>query len=114
MAAIDELRKARLRKLEELRKKGIDPYPAAIKRGQRLADAKKMAGREVAVAGRLMAIRGQGKISFADIFDGSGKIQIVFKSDLLPVSSVELLPLTDIGDFISFHGKVGKTQTVKN
>ena len=110
MAAIDELRKARLRKLEELRKKGIDPYPAAIKRGQRLADAKKMAGREVAVAGRLMAIRGQGKISFADIFDGSGKLQIVFKSDALNKKVSDLLSLIDIGDFVAVQGKVGKTE----
>ena len=110
MATIDELRKTRIKKLEELRKRDVNPYPASIKRRESLLQAKKMDGEEVAVAGRLMTIRGQGKISFADIFDGSGKIQIVFKSDLLPVSSVELLPLTDIGDFISVQGKVGKTQ----
>lgn len=110
MATIDTLRITRLRKLEELRKKGIDPYPAAIKRGQSLAEAKKMTRREVAVAGRLMAIRGQGKISFADIFDGSGKLQIVFKSEVLSKKTADLLSMIDIGDFVAVQGKVGKTQ----
>src|SRR3989338_1301846 len=110
MATIDVLKKTRLKKLDDLRKRGVNPYPASIIRRESLLQAKKMDGRQVAVAGRLMTIRGQGKISFADIFDGSGKIQIVFKSDLLPEKTAELLPLADIGDFISVQGKVGKTQ----
>src|SRR3989338_7350023 len=110
MATIDELRKTRIKKLEELRKRGVNPYPASIIRRESLLQAKKMDGEEVAVAGRLMTIRGQGKISFADIFDGSVKMQIVFKSDALNKKTADLLSFLDIGDFVAVQGKVGKTQ----
>lgn len=107
---IENLRKIRLEKLEKIRKLGIDPYPARCQRKQTIAQALKMMGKNVAVAGRIMAIRGHGGIQFFDLRDESGKIQLVFKKDNLSPTTYHLLPLLDIGDFIDAQGKIFKTQ----
>ena len=110
MATIDELMKVRREKLEALKKRGIDPYPATVKREQSIAQARSMDGKPVAVAGRVMGLRGHGKIMFGDLRDESGKIQIVFKSNEIDVRTFELLELVDIGDFLAVQGEVGKTE----
>lgn len=110
MATIDELKKVRLDKLETLKKRGIDPYPATVKREQTIAQARPMDGKPVAVAGRVMGLRGHGKIMFADIRDESGNIQAVFKSDEIDSKTFEILEFIDIGDFLAMQGDVGKTQ----
>jgi len=101
MATIDELKKVRLEKLVKLKKAGIDPYPASVKRDHTIAQAFSMTGKTVAVTGRITGLRGHGKIVFADLVDGSGKIQAVFKSDLLSKASATLVAFLDIGDFFS-------------
>lgn len=107
---LDDLRKVRLEKLEKIKELGINPYPARCIRKQTCAEALEMMGKEVAVAGRIMAIRGHGGIQFFDLHDESGKIQIVFKSDKLTPNRLPLAALLDIGDFIDVQGEVFKTQ----
>ncbi len=109
MATINQLIQARKQKLEALRKKGINPYPARCKREQTVFDARKMDGKAVAIAGRILSIRGHGKLIFADIKDESGKVQIAFKADLLSKDAFSLVSLIDIGDFLAVQGKVKKT-----
>lgn len=109
MPTIDELRKIRIDKLNSLRKLGIDPYPATVKRDHSIAEALKKDGSTVAITGRATGIRGHGKIVFIDVIDESGKIQVVLKSDELPKQSLSLIEFIDIGDFIAAQGKVGKT-----
>ncbi len=109
MPTIDELKKVRIEKLERLKKLKIDPYPATVKREQTIDQARQMDGKEVGVAGRIMGLRSHGNITFVDVADEFGKIQVVFKSsdvDKLVKAIVELL---DIGDFIAVQGIVGKT-----
>lgn len=108
---IDQLRKARLDKLEKLRELGIDPYPPKIKREQTISKALENDGAQVAVAGRVTSLRGHGKIIFGNIRDETGEIQVAFKSDFLDPKTFDLLNLLDIGDFLAVQGKVGKTQT---
>ena len=78
MASIDELRAARLAKLELLKKAGMDPYPAKVPRDFCLKDAKEnfteyeKSQKPVNLAGRIMAIRGQGAILFLVLDDGKG------------------------------------------
>ena len=67
-------------------------------------------GKDVAVVGRVTALRPHGKASFADVTDASGKIQLYFKSDLLG-DRYELFGLLDLGDFVGAAGKVFKTRT---
>ena len=110
MATIDDLKKVRLEKLEALRKLGIDPYPSKVWREQTIEQAREMDGRAVAVAGRIMAMRGHGKLAFWDLMDETGKIQIVLKADLCRADSFALVASIDIGDIVAAQGNVGKTQ----
>jgi lysyl-tRNA synthetase class 2 len=122
MATLKELRDERLRKLEELKKLGVDPYPSKAYRthdAQQLLDFQKLEGQEVAVVGRITSIRKFGKIAFIVIKDaGDEEAQLVWKyneqaqadrsnSELL-LSDIGLL---DPGDFVEATGKVIKTQT---
>ncbi len=110
MSTFEDLRNTRIKKITDLKKKGIDPYPASVIRKQIISQARTLDGKEVSVVGRIMGMRGQGKINFLDLVDESGKIQIVVKHDQVGDLEIKLLPLLDIGDFISVGGKVGKTQ----
>jgi lysyl-tRNA synthetase class 2 len=108
------LRDIRLDKLARLREQGVDPYPAGSKRSHVIRDVTsafdEFEGKEVAVVGRVTALRTHGKASFADATDASGKIQLYFKSDLLG-DRYELFDLLDMGDFVGATGKVFKTRT---
>ncbi len=110
MATIDDLRKMRLTKLARLKKLGVDPYPGTIIRKQTIAKARRLTDKAVAVTGRVMGIRGHGKIFFLDVIDGTGKIQVVLKSDLCDKKSFVLTACMDLGDFLAVQGEVGKTQ----
>lgn len=107
---LEELKKVRLNKLTQIKKLGIDPYPAKTSRKQSVARALQMMGKSVMIAGRITGIRGHGGIQFFDLIDESGKIQLVFKKDELKVKDQQLLALLDIGDFIEVWGKVFKTK----
>ncbi len=111
MASLEEIRDARLAKLEVLKEKGIDPYPAKVPRDFPIDFLKKNfekhieAGLPVSVAGRVMALRGQGAILFAVLFDGTEKLQAIIKKDVLSEEAFALFADTvDIGDFISVTG----------
>lgn len=111
MASLDEIRDGRLRKLELLKAKGINPYPAKIPRDFSLAELKntfpekEASAASFSVAGRIMALRGQGAILFAVLFDGTEKFQVILKKDELGEEQLSFFADTvDIGDFVSFTG----------
>lgn len=111
MSSIDEIRGLRIKKLELLREKGINPYPAKVPRDFAISVLKEdfinkeKEGKVVSVAGRVMALRGQGAILFAVLFDGTAKIQTIIKKDSLDEEVFSLFTETvDIGDFISVSG----------
>jgi lysyl-tRNA synthetase class 2 len=112
MGRLDSLRKSRLDKLEEIRKLGVNPYPASLQFSGRaqVSDALKKLGKEAIVAGRLTAWREHGGSIFADLKDESGKIQLFFKKDVLGEKKFGFLELLDFGDFIEVKGKVFKTK----
>lgn len=110
MATIDDLKKARLEKLEALKKQGIDPYPSSVRRDQTIGQAREMDAKEVAITGRIVGMRGHGKIYFVDMQDESGHIQVVLKADSCTAAAFSLIPLLDIADFIAVQGMIGKTQ----
>jgi len=105
----------RKEKLNDLQKKGINPYPSnftptyfseSIK-----VNFEKLEGEDVVVAGRIMAIRRMGKASFFRIVDNEGGIQIFIKKDDIGDNSYENFRLFDIGDFVGVDGQVFKTKT---
>lgn len=117
MASIDELKSARLQKLQILKDAGMNPYPAKVPRTFCLKDAKESFDqyekdkKEVSLAGRIMAIRGQGAILFIVLYDGKGKFQAVLKKDQIEEKLFNLfVDGIDIGDFISVTGTFFKTQ----
>ncbi len=110
MATIDDLIKVRLAKIEGLKKIGVNPYPSIAKREHTIQKALTMDGKKAAIAGRVMSMRGHGKILFWDITDESGKVQIVIKADSCSEESFKLVEFIDIGDIISVQGLIGKTQ----
>ena len=109
--------------LSELRKMGIEPYPAAeyevtghtkeIKENFK-DDAEP---RNVRIAGRMMSRRGMGKASFMELQDADGRIQVyVSRDDICPDENKDLYnvffkKLLDIGDFVGVEGFVFRTQT---
>jgi len=113
----------RRQSLDEIRKMGIDPYPAALYPvNATAADIKQNfesdteAYTEVCLAGRLMSQRIMGKASFAELKDGTGRIQIYLNRDeICPGENKDLYnvlfkKLLDLGDFIGVKGFVFKTQ----
>ncbi len=110
MATIDDLKKARIEKLHALKKLGVDPYPGTVERSESVLEAREMDGKPVAIAGRVTGLRGQGKIYFLDIVDGTGKIQVVVKVDTCEEKVFTLMEQVDLGDFLSVEGEVGKTK----
>ncbi len=111
MASIEEIRGARIEKLEKLKSLGINPYPAKVPRDFPVSFLKKnfdklvSDAKPISVAGRVMAVRGQGAILFAVIFDGTDRIQSIIKKDTLTDAPFALFADTvDVGDFISVTG----------
>lgn len=110
MSALDDLRQAKIEKLQEIRKLGIDPYPSNFDKKQTCAQVREMEGKEISTAGRLRSLRGHGGSLFADLVDDSGKIQLFFSREVVGEEKFNLLKLLDLGDFIGVTGKVFKTQ----
>lgn len=103
------IREDRLKKLEGLKQKGVNPFPSQAIRKHTIQQAREMMDQEVQVAGRLLVIREHGKIAFADLADGTGKIQLLLRQDALG-EAFNLLKLLDTGDYIEIQGKVTTTK----
>jgi len=121
MATLKELRDSRLHKLDKLKALGIDTYPASSQKSHSnqeiLENYPQFEGKEVSVTGRVFSFRKHGKLSFIDLKDMTGSIQIVLKEENLKEFdpryselSYEILELLDTGDFIEIHGTVFTTQ----
>lgn len=117
MTEITDLTARRVEKLKRIRDKGIDPYPYHFRRTHLSSEIKgdfealHSSGETVAIAGRVMSIRGHGKAGFAHLQDDTGKIQIYMRQDVMGEKSFAVYKLVDIGDFLGVTGKVFKTRT---
>jgi lysyl-tRNA synthetase class 2 len=107
---LDTIRNERIKKLEELKKLNINPYPSAPQmKLSTISFARTNKNKEISVAGRLIAMRGHGAILFGDLRDESGQIQLFFKEDLLK-EKYKILKLIDTGDFLAVTGRVIETK----
>ena len=111
MSSIDEIREVRIKKLELLKEKGINPYPAVSNRELSLKEASdsfselEKSGESKWVAGRIMSMRGQGAIIFVTLNDGTFLFQGLLKKDVIGEENLNLWNDTvDIGDFIELKG----------
>lgn len=119
--ALVELRKTRLEKAAALRKLGINPYPSRCSRTHYarkiLDDYPAHEGKVVTIAGRLMLWRRQGALTFGQVQDQTGRIQIFLRRDTLKPGDrtqgtlgYSELKLLDVGDFVEATGVVAKTE----
>ena len=116
---LEDYRNERLKKLAEIRERGMEPYPSKSHRNTKIADVvnhfDEKQGQEVCVAGRIVAIRSFGKLVFLKLRDYTGEVQIFMKAadeeapeGLFGARDIRLL---DIGDFAEATGIVDKSQT---
>ena len=123
----DELRQHRLDKLARIRARGDEPYKYTFERTALIVDVRRQfeeleaaqgeangEGAELAsvtVAGRLTALRDQGKVKFGNIRDGSAPIQLFIRKNTVGDESFEALKDLDLGDFVGVTGNVKRTKT---
>ena len=118
----NDLEKIRLEKIMRLRANGIEPFPtranpthttqAALQAFSLVESAGSQDPVQATLAGRLRAIRLMGKINFAHIEDGSGRIQLFFRINELGEEAMrQLAEDFDLGDFIEATGELFRTRT---
>lgn len=114
----------RLEKLEELKRRGIEPYAYHFDPTHRAAEARALfeaaetagelseegRGAPVRLAGRMVSHRAHGKTIFADLADRSGRIQLYLRKNELGEEAFDLLTLLDIGDWIGVEGELFRTR----
>lgn len=112
----------RREKLDTLRESGINPYPYHFERSHSLAELRQLyqdkiengtrSEDTVSIAGRIMAKRGKGKMSFVDIADASGRLQsMIMLNEVGEETYKNLVKLLDVGDFIGVSGLMSRTNT---
>jgi lysyl-tRNA synthetase class 2 len=119
---LTSLEKIRLEKLERLRDQGIDPYPTRAQRTHTNLEAIRAYERAEAenqteavaatLVGRLRSVRPMGKITFAHIEDGHGKVQLFLRANELGTEMLDLFNREfDLGDFVQAQGEMFRTRT---
>ncbi len=119
MAEYNSLEKVRLQKLEELRAEGVEAYPTRARRTHTNAQAIAAfeAGEASAIevkatlAGRIRSMRPKGKLTFAHIEDGTGKVQLFFRVNEVGDARLEFFnKMFDLGDFVEVDGVMMRTK----
>ncbi len=118
----DEIREQRIKEVNELREQGINPYPYKFEKTETTGEIKEkfsylekgqvLEGEKVSTAGRVMAIRKQGKTSFFVIKDVDGRIQAYIRQDKVGEKDFSFFKkYINLGDFIGIKGFPFKTHT---
>jgi lysyl-tRNA synthetase class 2 len=113
MGREEQIVNERIKKIEDLRKRGINPYPVKFDKKEDINEClKKKMDSSVKTAGRLITKRELGKISFAKLRDHSGDIQLVLQEEKTPEKILSFFSKDiDAGDFVGVEGGVFKTKT---
>ncbi|MDP3992571.1 MAG: lysine--tRNA ligase [Nanoarchaeota archaeon] len=113
MGREEEIIKEREKKIHELKKAGINPYAYSFDKKNLVGDCLKAGiGSKVKTAGRIMSKRNIGKITFSDLMDFTGKVQLVFQDKETPGKDFEFFRrYIDIGDIVGVEGKIIRTKT---
>ena len=106
-------RDVRIEKIEQLRLAGVCPFADRYEKTHSLEKANQLADGTTAVrvAGRVVAMRGFGKLTFGHLSDTTGKLQFAAQKNKLEESFTQLMKLVDIGDFIGIEGDIITTRT---
>src|SRR3989338_3810720 len=108
MGREDQIIAERLKKIEELKKEGVNPYPNKFEKKNSVSEClKSKIGSKVKTAGRLISKRDLGKIAFAKLRDATGEIQIVFQDEKTPEKIFSFFKrYIDAGDFAGIEGEI--------
>ncbi len=111
-----ETKDVRIKKLDALTARGVDAYGQRFIRTHVMGDILKdfKEGLSVVIAGRIMARRSQGKVTFMDLMDQSGRMQIFVKLDIVGQDAYDMMDNLDIGDIIGVEGETFITKTGQN
>ena len=112
---LSEILRVRREKLSALQGEGRDPFQetkfVVSHHAQEIKDQfDALEGSKVTIAGRLMSKRGMGKVSFCDLQDKSGRIQLYARKDEMDEEAYNRFKKYDIGDIVGVHGEVFRTQ----
>jgi lysyl-tRNA synthetase, class II len=117
MVQLKEIKKERVKKLEYLERSGVEPYPLETNRSHLISGVLssfsqlEKSKKEIIVVGRMRSFRVHGGATFADIEDGTGKIQLFFRKDHVGPKKYDwFLKFLDLGDFLEARGVVFKTK----
>ena len=107
--------KVRREKLEALRAEGLDPFVQTkfevTSSAKEIKDHfEELEGKTVTLAGRLMSKRGMGKVTFCDLQDNTGRIQLYVRFDAMDEEAFKRFKKNDIGDIVGVKGDVFKTE----
>ena len=107
--------KVRREKLEALRAEGLDPFVQTkfevTSSAKEIKDRfEELEGKTVTLAGRLMSKRGMGKVTFCDLQDNTGRIQLYVRFDAMDEEAFKRFKKNDIGDIVGVKGDVFKTE----
>jgi lysyl-tRNA synthetase class 2 len=114
---LEHITEQRLDSLNRIRARGIDPYPHSYHVSHTIGEVIALfeqqgdSFQDASLAGRVVSRRSIGKMSFLDVRDGSGKIQLSLRYDLLGREKYEFLQDVDIGDIIGAKGKLFRTKS---
>jgi lysyl-tRNA synthetase class 2 len=114
---LERITEQRLESLSRIRARGIDPYPHSYRPSHTVREAialfeqQRETAQDISLAGRIVSKRSIGKMSFLDIRDGSGKIQLSLRYDVLGRDRYEFLQDIDIGDIIGAKGRLFRTKS---
>ncbi len=114
---LERITEQRLDSLKRIGSYGVNPYPHSYHPSHTTTEALDLFEHQkgklhaISLAGRVMAKRSMGKMTFFDIRDGSGKIQLCFRRDLLGKERYEFLRDIDIGDIMGVEGELFRTKT---
>lgn len=122
MDELNEQRQQRIKKLELLREAGVAPYGSRFEVKDRAGQLLKLHGEKTketleqekvtcTIAGRVVALRRFGKAGFAVLQDGSDRLQVYLKKDLLSEQAYTVVEQLDLGDWIGVTGTLFRTKT---
>ncbi|MCK9569233.1 lysine--tRNA ligase [Candidatus Pacearchaeota archaeon] len=113
MGREEQIIEERIKKIDELKKEGIEVYPSKFDKKDSVDEClKSKIGSKIKTAGRLISKRDLGKISFSKLQDFSGQIQLVFQDKETPDKVFSFFKkYTDAGDFVGVDGEIIKTKT---
>jgi lysyl-tRNA synthetase, class II len=115
--SLNELMRQREEKLAQWRALGVEPYAYRYEPTHHAGDILAWGdavtaepGARVRVAGRILTLRGHGKAGFAHLLDGSGRVQLYFRADVMG-GQFPRYELLDVGDWVGVEGAVFRTRT---